>query len=62
MFGLYAIQTLKLSRNTCFPGFKISLVVNSHVAKPEKLVLSKMGTSTFCLSKVAYIKTSGQSP
>ena len=41
IFYLWVNQSLKLSRNTCFCRFKSSLVVNSHVAKPERLVLSK---------------------
>ena len=37
-------------------------MVNSYVGKPERLALSKMWTSIFCLSKGAYMTTSsGQS-
>ena len=42
IFDFWAVQSLKLRRNTCFCGFKSSLVVNSHVAKPESSALSKM--------------------
>ena len=42
MFGFWMGKGLKLSRNTCFCGFKSSLVVNSYVAKPEMLALLKM--------------------
>ena len=46
-FVFYKSQNLKLSRCTCFRGFKSSLVLNSHVAKPERLALSEMWTSSF---------------
>ena len=39
IFGLWAGQSPKLSRNTCFRRFKSSLAVNSHVAKPERLAI-----------------------
>ena len=42
MFGFWAGQSPKLSRNTCFRGFRPSLAMNSHVAKPERLALSEM--------------------
>ena len=62
-FGLWAGQSLKLRRNTCFRGFKFSLPVNYHAAKAERLALSKMWTSIFCLSKPVHMTTtSGQSP
>ena len=41
MFCFWSNQSLKLSRNICFLGFKSSLVLNSHVTKPEMLALSK---------------------
>ena len=49
--GLWVGQSLKLNRKTCFHGSKSFLVVNSHIAKPDRLILSKMLTSTFYLSK-----------
>ena len=59
IFGFWASQSLKLSRNTCFRGFKSSLVVSSYVAKAERLALSKMSISTLCLSRdcIAYYKS-----
>ena len=42
MFDSWVKQSLKLSRNTCFSGFNYSLVVNSNVAKLERLALSKI--------------------
>ena len=41
IFG-FCVGQLKLSRNTCFRGFKFSSVVNSHVAKPGMMALPKM--------------------
>ena len=62
IFGFWVGQSLKVSRNTCFRGFKSSLAVNSHVEKPGRLVLSKMWTLTFCFSKDVHMTTtSGQS-
>ena len=62
IFGFWASQNLKLRRNTCFRGFKSTLLVYSYVAKPEMLPLSKMWTSTFFLSKGTHTTTtSGQS-
>ena len=52
IFGFWVDQSLKVSRNTYFRGFKSSLAVNSHVAKPGRLALSKMRTSTFCFQKM----------
>ena len=51
LFGFWAAQSLKLSRNTCFRGFPSSLTMNSHKAKLERLALSKMPTLAFCVSK-----------
>ena len=42
MFGFWENQGLKLSINACFLVFKSSLAVNSHVAKPGRLALSKI--------------------
>ena len=42
IFSFWAGQSLRLSRNTCFLGFKSSFAENSHGAKPERLDLSKM--------------------
>ena len=51
-----------LSIYTCFCRFKPSLVVNSHLGKPKIMALPNIWTSTFGLSKGAYMtKTSGQS-
>ena len=41
-FGFWVSQSLKLSRNICFYGFKCFLVVKFHVTKPERSTLSKM--------------------
>ena len=62
ILGFWASQSLKLRRSTCFGRFKYFLMVNSRVAKPERLALSKMWTLNFCLSKGVHIATtSGQS-
>ena len=42
MFAFWAGQSLKLSRNTCFRGFKSSLAVNSRVAKTWKVGILKI--------------------
>ena len=55
IFGFWAGQGLKLRRNTCFCQFKSSLGVNFHASKPERLSLSTMWTSIFCLSKGAHM-------
>ena len=57
IFGFWPSQRHKLRKNTRFRGFKSSLAVNSHVAKPERLALSKMWTSPLCLSKGAHMTT-----
>ena len=41
ILGFWASQSLKSNRNTCFRGFKSSLVVKSHVVKPGRLALPK---------------------
>ena len=51
IFGFWA--GLKLSRNTCFCGFKSSLVVKSYLAKHERLAFSNGAHMT---------TSSGQSP
>ena len=56
------VRNLKQVEILDFRRIKYSLVVNSNVTKPEKFVMSKMWTLTFCLSKGAHvITTSGQS-
>ena len=52
IFCFWVVQSTELSRNTCCRRFKSSLVVNSHVAKTERLALSKMWTSTFCWQRL----------
>ena len=42
ILGFWASQSLKLRRSTCLGRFKSFLMVNSRVAKPERLALSKM--------------------
>ena len=51
-FGFLVVQSIELSRNTCFRRFKFFFVVNFHVAKTERLALSKMWTSTFCSQRL----------
>ena len=52
ILGFWASQNLKLSRSICFCEFKSSWAVNFHVAKHERVALSKIRTSTFCFSKI----------
>ena len=47
IFGFWAVLSLKLSRNTCFCGFKSSLAVNYHIAKPERLTSQKCELQPF---------------
>ena len=51
MFGFWTDQHLELRRNTCFCGFKSSLVVNSL----KRLAFSKMWTSIMCVPKRPFI-------
>ena len=52
ILGFWACRGLKLRRNTCFCWFKSSFAVNFHVPKPERLALSIIWTSIFCLQKM----------
>ena len=47
IFCSWAGQNLKSSRKTCFRGLKSSLAVNSHVAKPDRLVSQKCKLEPF---------------
>ena len=42
IFGFWASQDLKLSRDTCFCGFNSSLVNKLNVVQPEGLTITKM--------------------
>ena len=60
-FFFFSKQGLNLiSRNTCFFVLKSYFVLNSRIAKPERVALSKMRTSIFGFSKGILIINNSQ--